>query len=162
MGHHWLEERFRQLPDCNRSRVEGNKRTEGVESRSDFPDASVDHTDARKATVRRFGRSDRSAQCRRLWSGRLRRPPRWESRTEVEWSEPPRIGPTRGRRYGLATSSARRQQTAEFLLPRLQTGRDRERKTQWLRLPAESDARRKAGGEDVSLQPDGGRAPSEG
>jgi hypothetical protein len=27
----------------------------------------VDHTEARKATVRRFGRSDRSAQCRWFW-----------------------------------------------------------------------------------------------
>jgi hypothetical protein len=35
------------------------------------------------------------------------------------------------------------------------------RTTQSLRLPAGSDAK-KAGGEDVSLQPDGGRAPGDG
>jgi len=39
-------------------------------------DAEVDHTDARKGTVRRFGRSDRSAQTRWLCTGRSRRPPR--------------------------------------------------------------------------------------
>ena len=44
-----------------RSRVEGENQTEGLEPRSEFPDASVDPTEARKATVRRFGRSDRSA-----------------------------------------------------------------------------------------------------
>jgi hypothetical protein len=38
-------------------------------------DAAVDPTDARKATARRFGRSDRSAQCR--W-------PRPESTTSIE------------------------------------------------------------------------------
>jgi len=31
------------------------------------------------ATVRCFGRSDRRAQCRCLWPGRLRPPPRWGS-----------------------------------------------------------------------------------
>ena len=39
-----------------------------------------------------FGRSDRSAQCRRPWPGRLRRPPRWESPAEVERSTPPGSG----------------------------------------------------------------------
>jgi hypothetical protein len=37
----------------NRFRVDGDKRTDNIEPRSDFPDASV-------------GRSDRSAQCRWL------------------------------------------------------------------------------------------------
>src|SRR5262249_46865780 len=46
--------------------------------------ASVDPTDARKATVRRFGRSDRRAQARGLWTGRSRPPPRWKSRTDVK------------------------------------------------------------------------------
>ena len=44
------------------SRVDGDKRTERIEPRSCSPDASVDHTEARKPTVRRFGRSHRSAQ----------------------------------------------------------------------------------------------------
>jgi hypothetical protein len=46
----------------NCSRVDGDKRTDNVETRSYSPDASVDPTDARKATVRRFSRSDRRAQ----------------------------------------------------------------------------------------------------
>jgi len=45
----------------NCSRVDGDKRTDDIETRSYSPDASVDLSDARKATVRRFGRSDRSA-----------------------------------------------------------------------------------------------------
>src|SRR5262249_3944669 len=46
----------------NRSRVEVDKRVADIQPRSDFPAASVDPTDARKATVRCFGRSDRSVQ----------------------------------------------------------------------------------------------------
>ena len=38
-----------KLVASNRSRVEGDKRTEGIEPRSYFPDASVDHTEARNA-----------------------------------------------------------------------------------------------------------------
>ncbi len=74
-----------------------------------------------------FGRSDRSAQCRWLWPGRLRRPPRWESRKEVEWSAP--LGSDRpgaavmARRLPRPDDSRR----AEFLLPRLQTVRNRVR-----------------------------------
>jgi hypothetical protein len=33
---------------CSRSRVEGDKRTEDIEPRSYFPDASVDQTEARR------------------------------------------------------------------------------------------------------------------
>jgi hypothetical protein len=43
--------------------VPGPKMTgveESIERRSCFPDAPVDPTEAREATVRRFGRSDRS------------------------------------------------------------------------------------------------------
>ena len=46
----------------NCSRVDGDKRREHIEPRSDSPDASVDPADARKSTVRRFGRCDRDAQ----------------------------------------------------------------------------------------------------
>jgi hypothetical protein len=46
----------------NRSRVEGNKCTDGIEPRSDFPGASVDPTEARNDILSCFGRSDRSAQ----------------------------------------------------------------------------------------------------
>jgi hypothetical protein len=53
----------------NRLRVDRNKRTGSISPRSDFPDASADPTDARKATVRRFGRSHR----RRLVRGGLGR-----------------------------------------------------------------------------------------
>src|SRR5208283_4938161 len=45
----------------NCSRVDGDKRAERIEPRGYSPDASVDPTEVRKATVRRFGRSDRSA-----------------------------------------------------------------------------------------------------
>ena len=38
-----------ELVASNRSRVEGDKRTDGVEPRSYFPDASVDQTEARNA-----------------------------------------------------------------------------------------------------------------
>jgi hypothetical protein len=55
----------------NRSRVGAHKRTGDIEPRSNFLDASVDHTDARKANVRRFGRSDRSAQVLQVRSGRF-------------------------------------------------------------------------------------------
>ena len=44
----------------DRSRVEGDKGAENIGPRTYVLDASVDPTDARKATVRRFGRSDRS------------------------------------------------------------------------------------------------------
>jgi hypothetical protein len=40
----------------------------------------------RERTSKVGRRSDRSAQSRRLWPGRLRRPPWWESRKEVECS----------------------------------------------------------------------------
>jgi hypothetical protein len=46
----------------NCSQVDGDSRTGGIEPRSDFPDASVDPSEARKATVQRVGRSERSAQ----------------------------------------------------------------------------------------------------
>jgi hypothetical protein len=49
-------------PDTlNHSGVEGANRTEDIEPRGRFSETSVDPTDARKANVRRFGRSDRSA-----------------------------------------------------------------------------------------------------
>jgi len=51
-----------------RSRVDVDKGTEGIEPRSVFPEASVDPTEAREANVRRFGRSDRSAQHSALQS----------------------------------------------------------------------------------------------
>jgi len=41
----------------NRSRVEGDNQTEGIEPRSDFLDASVDHTDARNDVLGCVGRS---------------------------------------------------------------------------------------------------------
>jgi hypothetical protein len=39
----------------NRSRVDGDKRTEDIEPRSDFSDALVDHTDARYRTTELTG-----------------------------------------------------------------------------------------------------------
>src|SRR5262249_31761224 len=75
------------------------------------------------------GRCDRSARCRWLWPGRLRRPRRWESRKEVEWSAP--LGSDRAgaavmvRRLPRPDDSRR----AEFLLPRPPTVRDRVRIT---------------------------------
>jgi hypothetical protein len=47
--------------DGSRSRVEGDKCTEGIELRSYFPDASVDQTEARNDILGCFGRSDRHA-----------------------------------------------------------------------------------------------------
>jgi hypothetical protein len=63
--------------------------------------ASVDHTDARKATIRRFGRSHRRARCYRRWPGRLRCPPLWEAHGGGEKCGP-EIGTIKGCRlwYG--------------------------------------------------------------
>jgi hypothetical protein len=65
----------------NRFRVDGDKRTDNIEPRSDFPDASV-------------GRSDRSAQCRWLWTGRFRRQPRRGACDEIPWAGSA-VGPNR-------------------------------------------------------------------
>src|SRR5215467_8102936 len=81
-----VADRWRNIGSCqkppwrNALQVEkmlriAHKRIEHIELRSHFPDASVDHTDARKATVRRFGRSDRRAQ-RHPWLLRSIRPKR--------------------------------------------------------------------------------------
>src|SRR5262249_54954286 len=51
----------------NRSQVEDDKRIADGEPRTYLPDASVHPTDARKTTVARFGRSDRSTQGLRPW-----------------------------------------------------------------------------------------------
>src|SRR5262249_55424040 len=76
----------------NRSRAEGDKRTEGIEPRRYLPEGSVGSTEAAKDVVARVGRSDRRA-LRRGEANRLCSTSRLSSRGRMpackagaEWS----------------------------------------------------------------------------
>jgi hypothetical protein len=46
-----VEARLRRLLTSDRSRVEGDRSTDGIEPRSDFPDTSVDQTEALNSEI---------------------------------------------------------------------------------------------------------------